>query len=49
MAAKRDWAKDVEGTDIGFVAKGGDYILCKKDGFQFKVSKARWPPKRLTD
>lgn len=48
MAAKRDWAKDVEGTDIGFVAKGGDYILCKKDGFQFKVSKARWPPKRLT-
>lgn len=48
MVRRRDWAKDVEGTDIGFIRKEGDHIYCTKDGFIFKVHSTHWPPVRLS-
>lgn len=48
MTRKRDWAAEVEGTEIKFVAKDGDYIVCTKDGFQFRVDRRNWPPRRLS-
>lgn len=48
MGRKRNWASEVEGTDIKFIAKEGDYIRCLKDNFEFKVDRRNWPPKRLS-
>lgn len=48
MARYRDWAEDVQGTDIEFIRKEGDYIYCRKDGFVFKCFRSSRPPARLT-
>ncbi len=48
MVKQRDWAKDVEGTEIAYIGREGNYILCSKDGFTFRCHRASWPPSRLT-
>lgn len=48
MAKQRDWAADVQGMDIEFIKKDGDYIYCSKEGFIFKCYRTSWPPTRLT-
>lgn len=48
MGKFRDWAKEVENTEIEFIAREGEYVYCAKDGFTFKVRRTSWPPKRLT-
>jgi predicted amidohydrolase len=51
MVKARDWAKDVEGTDIEFIGREGNYLIClicSKDGFIFKPYRTTWPPTRLT-
>lgn len=48
MPRSRNWAEEVEDSDIEFLYKEGDYIYCAKEGFTFKVRRTSWPPKRLT-
>lgn len=48
MTKRRDWSGEVDGTDITFLRKEGNYLLCEKDGFVFKVFRTSWPPKRLS-
>ena len=48
MVKTRDWGKDVEGTDIEFLRKEGNYLICSKDGFIFRTYKTNWPPTRLS-
>lgn len=48
MAKKRNWE---EGLDDGikFLRKDGDHIFCEFEGFEFRVSRNNWPPKRFTE
>lgn len=48
MENKRDWAKDVEGTDVKFIEKIGDYIYCEYLGFIFKIHRTSWPVTRFS-
>lgn len=48
LANKREWSEAIEGTDVSFIEKIGDYIYCEKFGFIFKIHRSCWPIKRFS-
>jgi len=44
----RDWSKDVEGTDVRFIDKVGEYVYCEHLGFEFKIHRSAWPATRFS-
>lgn len=44
----RDWSKDVEGTDVRFIEKVGEYVYCEHLGFEFKIHRSAWPATRFS-
>lgn len=48
MGRERDWQADVQGTNISFIRREKEHVLCEYEGFTFRVHRSNWPPKRLT-
>jgi len=44
MGKRRNWEEDIVGTDINFIGREGNKVLCTKDGFTFQVDRSNWPP-----